>query len=117
MMLPHRFVGPALVALALAAVIGLSACSAIPGYSAFEVGVVGLTTKTVEDRRQANDLQAETTAAVACDISIGAYARMVEGNVKRGFGLICGLDDGAAVASDLKAAAEIFAAIKEMQAP
>ena len=29
--------------------------------------------------------------------------------------MICGLDDGAAVASDLKAAAEIFAAIKEMQ--
>jgi hypothetical protein len=38
-----------------------------------------------------NDKKADAISKIACDISIGAYSRLAEGNVKQGFALLCGL--------------------------
>ena len=103
------------VALALAAVISLSGCTLIPGGSQATKALDTVVDTGVEDRQAYNDKKAAVLPLVLCDVSIGAFARLGESNVKRGMAMICGLDDGAAVASDLRAAAEIFAAIKEMQ--
>ena len=106
-----------LLSVALAAVISLTGCSLAPGGSQLEGAIDTAIDAGVTDRQAYNDKKAAVLPLVLCDVSIGAYARLGESNVKRGMAMICGLDDGAAVASDLKAAAEIFAAIKEMQAP
>ena len=71
----------------------------------------------IDDRRAYNDKKAEVLPVLACDISVGAYARMVESNVKRGVALVCGLDQGQAVAADLSAAAAIVDALSRMQSP
>ena len=102
-------------ALALAAVISLTGCSLAPGGSQLEGAIDTAIDAGIEDRQSYNDKKADLLPILACDISIGAFARMGESHVKRGVAMICGLDDGQAVASDIKAAAEIFAAIKDMQ--
>ncbi len=115
MITPSKFAGPALVALALAAIVALSGCSLIPGGGQATKALDTVIDTGVEDRQAYNDKKAAVLPLVLCDVSIGAFARLGESNVKRGMAMICGLDDGAAVASDLRAAAEIFNAIKGMQ--
>jgi len=77
----------------------LSGCSAIPGYEAFKIGARGLTEQTVEERQGYNDLKADVVTAVLCDMSLGAYGRLPESDVKRGVALICGIDGESSVVS------------------
>jgi len=86
-------------------------CSLIP-YGAEAQRAIDTAVDTgINDRRAYNDKKAEVLPVLACDISVGAYGRMPESDVKRGVALICGLDRGQAVAADLNAAAAILGAL------
>lgn len=74
------------------AFLGLAGCSAVPGYDAFQMAASGYVDQATADRMAYNDKKAALVGALTCDMSVGAYARMPEGNVKRGVALICGLD-------------------------
>ena len=92
-----------------------TACSLVPGGAGAQRAVETVIDTGLQDRRAYNDKKAEVLPALACDISLGAYGRMTEGNVKRGVALICGLDQGQAVAADLNAAASILDSLSRMQ--
>jgi len=104
---------------ALAAVtagsIALGGCSLLPGGDKAQAAFDTVVSTGIKDRQHYNDEKAALLPALTCDISVGAYARMAESNVKRGVGLICGLDNGQAVASDLTAATEIIRALTQMR--
>jgi hypothetical protein len=91
-------------------------CSLVPGGGQAQQAIETAIDANISDRRAYNDKKAEVLPALACDISVGAYARMAEGNVKRGVALICGLDQGQAVAADLSAAAAILDSLSRMHA-
>lgn len=95
-------------ALLAAGLLLLGGCSLVPGGAEAQRAVETVVDTGITDRRAYNDKKAEVLPALACDISLGAYGRMAEGNVKRGVALICGLDQGQAVAADLNAAAAIL---------
>ena len=67
-----------------------SGCSLIPGYEAYKTAASGVVDQTILERMEYNDAKANVVRALNCDISLGAYARMPEGDVKKGVGLICG---------------------------
>jgi len=102
-------------ALVAAALLLLGGCSLVPGGTGAQRAVETVVDTGIIDRRAYNDRKAELLPALACDISIGAYGRMAEGNVKRGVALICGLDQGHAVAADLAAAGAVLRALGEMR--
>lgn len=81
----------AAIALLLAGSLVLAGCSAIPGYEAYKVAASGLVDQTIQDRMEWNDGKAEVVRALNCDISLGAYSRMPDGDVKTGVALICGI--------------------------
>ena len=98
----------ALPAAAWFAALALTGCSLVP-YGAETQRVIETAVDTgIDDRRAYNDKKAEVLPVLACDISVGAYGRMAESNVKRGIALICGLERGQAAAADLEAAAAIM---------
>lgn len=103
-----RLGGLAVIALAT------TACSLAPGGAGVQRAVDAAIDTGITDRRAYNDKKAEVLPALACDISLGAYGRMADGNVKRGVALICGLDQGQAVAADLNAAAAILDELRNM---
>lgn len=80
-------------AILLAGGLLLAGCSAIPGYSEYSMIAKGALDQAVVDRQNYNDAKATVVTTLTCDISVGAYARMAAGDVKRGVGLICGLGD------------------------
>lgn len=90
----------------------LGACTLIPGGNQATKAFDTVIETGVEDRMSYNDKKAAVLSLALCDISIGAYGRMQDGDVKRGVGLICGTDQGSAVADDLKAAAAIMDALR-----
>jgi hypothetical protein len=94
----------------------LDGCSLLPGGDKAQAALDTVVNTGIKDRQHYNDEKAGVLPALTCDISVGAYARMAESNVKRGVGLICGLDNGQAVASDLTAATEIIRALTQMRA-
>jgi hypothetical protein len=98
--------------LALAA--SIAGCSLAPGGAQAERAVETVIDTGINDRRAYNDKKAEVLPALACDISVGAYSRMAESDVKRGVALICGLDRGQAVEADLNAAAAILDQLRSM---
>src|SRR5262245_1903885 len=69
----------------------LGGCSAILGYSAYKTAASGAVDQAILDRMEYNDKKAVVVRSLACDMSLGAYARMPAGNVKTGVGLICGI--------------------------
>lgn len=69
----------------------LDGCSLIPGYSAYKTAASGVVDQTIIDRMEYNDKKALVIRALNCDISLGAYSRMPEGQVKQGVGMICGI--------------------------
>lgn len=72
----------------------LGGCSTvIPGYAEFKTVASGALDQAVIDRQNYNDRKADVVTTMTCDISVGAYARMAAGDIKRGVGLICGLGD------------------------
>jgi hypothetical protein len=104
----------ALLAAALFAALATTGCSLIP-YGAEAQRAIDTAVDTgIADRRAYNDKKAEVLPVLACDISVGAYGRMAESDVKRGVALICGLDRGRAVAADLDAAAAILDELRTM---
>ena len=77
-----------------AGITALAGCtSVIPGYAEFKTVASGALDQAVVDRQAYNAKKAEIVTTLTCDISVGAYARMAGGDVKRGLGLICGLGD------------------------
>jgi len=99
----------------IAAGLALTGCSLLPGGGQAQSAVETIVETGIKDRQHFNDEKAAVLPVLACDISVGAYARMAESDVKRGVGLICGLDNGQAVAADLNAASEIIRAITQMR--
>jgi hypothetical protein len=99
----------------LALAVSIAGCSLAPGGAQAERAVETVIDTGINDRRAYNDKKAEVLPALACDISVGAYGRMAESDVKRGVALICGLDRGQAVAADLDAAAAILGTLSQMQ--
>jgi hypothetical protein len=102
-----------LAALSFAA-LAEAGCSLVPYGAEAEQTVATVVDTGISDRRAYNDKKAEVLPVLACDISVGAYGRMAESNVKRGIALICGLDRGQAVAGDLSAAAAILDQLRTM---
>ena len=98
----------------LLAALAASACSLAPGGASVQRAIETAVDAGLDDLRAYNDKKASLLPAVTCDISLGAYARMAESNVKRGVALICGLDQGQAVAADLNAAAAILGQLRTM---
>jgi hypothetical protein len=105
---------PALPIAALLAALAAGGCSLAPGGAGVQRAIETAVDAGLDDRRAYNDKKASLLPALACDISLGAYARMAESNVKRGVALICGLDQGQAVAADLNAAAAILEQLRPM---
>jgi len=103
-------------AAALLAAMALTGCSLVPYGAETQRAIETAVDTGIDDRRAYNDKKAEVLPVLACDISVGAYGRMAESNVKRGIALICGLDRGQAVAADLDAAAAIIGTLSQMQA-
>jgi hypothetical protein len=103
--------------LLVAAALALGGCSLIPGGDKAQAALDTVVTTGIRDRQHYNDEKAVVLPVLACDISVGAYGRMPESDVKRGVGLICGLDNGQAVAADLSAASEIIRALTQMRTP
>ena len=101
----------ALLAAALLAALAATGCSLVPYGSEAQRVIETAVDTGIDDRRAYNDKKAEVLPVLACDISVGAYGRMAESDVKRGVALICGLDRGQAVAADLNAAAAILDAL------
>jgi hypothetical protein len=97
-----------------AALLALGGCSLVPGGREAQRAIETAVDTGIGDRRAYNDKKAEVLPVLACDISVGAYGRMAESNVKRGIALICGLDQGQAVAADLNAAAAILEQLRTM---
>lgn len=75
----------------LSALLALGGCSMIPYYSQVKVIADGAIVAAEQDRMEYNDKKADAISKVACDISIGAFSRLPEGNIKQGFALLCGL--------------------------
>jgi hypothetical protein len=100
-----------------AALLALGGCSLAPGSGQAQRAIETAVDTGIDDRRAYNDKKAEVLPILACDISVGAYGRMAESDVKRGIALICGLDQGQAVAADLNAAAAILDAMSRLQNP
>ena len=107
-----RFAAFAIIA---AGGLALTGCSLLPGGGQAQSALDTVVDAGIKDRQHFNDEKAAVLPALTCDISVGAYARMAESNVKRGVGLICGLDNGQAVSADLTAAAEIMRALTQMR--
>ena len=97
-----------------ATLLALAGCSLVPGGGQAQRAVESAIASGIDDRRAYNDAKAAALPVLACDISVGAYARMAESNIKRGVALICGLDQGQAVAADLNAAAAILEQLRSM---
>jgi len=110
----RRSAHSALAAVAIGG-LALGGCSLLPGGEKAQAALDTVVTTGIRDRERYNDEKASILPALTCDISVGAYARMAESNVKRGVGLICGLDNGQAVAADLTAATEIIRALTQMR--
>lgn len=100
--------------LVAATLLALGSCSLIPGGGQAQRAIETAVDTGIDDRRAYNDRKAEVLPILACDISVGAYGRMAESDVKRGVALICGLDQGQAVAADLNAAAAILEQLRTM---
>jgi hypothetical protein len=79
----------AAIALMIVGSLVLAGCSAIPGYEAYKVAASGLVDQTIKDRMEWNDSKAEVVRALNCDMSLGAYSRMPDGDEKLGVGIIC----------------------------
>ena len=71
----------------------LGGCSLVPYGPQATQAIDGIVEAGIRDRVTYNDKKADLLPILTCDISVGAYARMAEGNVKRGVGLICGLPE------------------------
>jgi len=95
--------------------LALAGCSLLPGGGQAQSAIDSVVETGIKDRQHFNDEKAAVLPVLACDISVGAYARMAESDVKRGVGLICGLDNGQVVAGDLRAAGEILRALQQMR--
>ena len=104
----------AFLAAALLAVLAGTGCSLVPYGPQAQRAIESAVDTGIDDRRAYNDKKAEALPVLACDISVGAYGRMAESDVKRGVALICGLDHGQAVAADLNAAAAILDQLRTM---
>ena len=104
----------AFVAVALFPALAGTGCSLLPYGSEAQRVIETAVDTGVDDRRAYNDKKAEVLPVLACDISVGAYGRMAESDVKRGIALICGLDRGQAAAADLNAAAAILDQLRTM---
>ena len=76
--------------LALLAAI-LNGCTLAPGGQQFTRSVDTAVDTAVNDVQHFNDKMAETIPKLNCAVTIGAYGRMDEGDVKTGLGLMCGL--------------------------
>ena len=74
----------------LAALLASGCTTLIPGYGAYKAAASGAVDQAITDRMEWNDKKAEVVRALNCDISLGAYARLDDGDVKKGIGLICG---------------------------
>ena len=105
----------ALLAAAWLAASAVTGCSLVPYGAEAQRAIETAVDTGIDDRRAYNDKKAEVLPVLACDISVGAYGRMAESDVKRGIALICGLDRGQAVAADLNAAAAILGTLSQMQ--
>jgi len=105
----------ALLAAAWLAASAVTGCSLVPYGAQAQRAIETAVDSGIDDRRAYNDKKAEVLPVLACDISVGAYGRMAESDVKRGIALICGLDRGQAVAADLNAAAAILGTLSQMQ--
>src|SRR5262245_64028778 len=101
-------------AAALLAALALMGCSLVPYGAETQRAIETAVDTGIDDRRAYNDKKAEVLPVLACDISVGAYGRMAESDIKRGIALICGLDQGQAVAADLNAAAAILEQLRTM---
>lgn len=69
---------PAIAGLMLALAAPLAGCQMIPGYEPFKAAVLGATAGAIEERKQANDLQAGFTFASVCDLSVGSIGRTAD---------------------------------------
>ncbi len=98
----------------VATLLALGGCSLVPGSGQAQRAIETAVDTGIDDRRAYNDKKAEVLPILACDISVGAYGRMAESDIKRGVALICGLDQGHAVAADLNAAAAILEQLRMM---
>ena len=105
-----------LYVLAALAIALLAGCSLAPGGVVIRDAAVRAVERGVDDRKEYNDAKAEVLPALVCDISIGAYSRMAESNIKRGIAMLCGLADGVALAADLKAIIEMLRSLDLMPA-
>jgi hypothetical protein len=105
----------AFLAAALLPALAGAGCSLVPYGTEAQRAIETAVDTGIDDRRAYNDKKAEVLPVLACDISVGAYGRMTESDVKRGVALICGLDRGQAVAADLNAAAAILGALSRVQ--
>lgn len=76
----------------LLAALLLSACSAVPGYEDYKMATSGYVDQAIVDRQQFNDKKRMILDTLVCDMSLGAYARMPPGDLKKGVALICGLN-------------------------
>jgi len=94
----------------------LGTCSLAPGYSQYKTVASGVVDQTILDRMEYNDKKAEVIRALNCDISLGAYGRMPDGDVKRGVGLICGVN-AAAANDDLVTALELLRTVQGVAPP
>ncbi|MGH6959719.1 MAG: hypothetical protein ACREE7_04475 [Dongiaceae bacterium] len=103
-----------IVAALLALAVSVAGCSLAPGGAQVQRAIDTAIDTGIGDRRAYNDKKTEVLPVLACDISVGAYGRMAESDVKRGVALICGLDRGQAVAADLNAAAAILDQLRTM---
>jgi hypothetical protein len=104
----------AVLAAALLPALAGTGCSLVPYGAEAQRAIETAVDTGIDDRRAYNDKKAEVLPVLACDISVGAYGRMAESDVKRGVALICGLDRGQAVAADLNAAAAILDQLRTM---
>jgi hypothetical protein len=104
----------AFLAAALLPALAGTGCSLVPYGGEAQRAIETAVDTGIDDRRAYNDRKAEVLPALTCDISVGAYGRMAESDVKRGVALICGLDRGRSVAADLNAAATILDQLRTM---
>ena len=71
----------------------LGGCSLVPGGAQYQAAIDAGTDAAVRDVQHFTDRAAWVYSQGMCAVTVGAYARMSDGAIKTGIGLICGLID------------------------
>ncbi len=104
-----------LICAAAAAQLLLSACSLTPFGAQAKAFTNMAIDAAVQDRKDYNDTKAAVLPVLTCDISVGAYGRMPESNVKHGIGCICGLETNCSSGGEVVTALQLFESIRALQ--